>query len=358
MADLRNAAVGAPGTRRLLWTLTVLSLLLLSLVFLHIAYGRTVMSLPEVVSALFNWTEDAGSRHIVWNLRLPRVLIAMAAGAMLGLAGAILQIVLRNPLVEPGLIGVSAGSVLTIVLAVQLLPAASLSGGRLSLLAMLGGMLTVILIYVLNGRKGNSGPRLALTGIVVTSVLQSLTSLLLLKQQQGLASILLWNFGSLNGRVWTHWHTLWPWALALIVLALLLARRAAVLRFSDATAVGLGLPAGRTKLWLLLTAAALTAAAVSVVGAIGFIGLIGPHIAGRLVGGHPLRLFPVSALFSAVLLTAADWMGQSLTLTLALPGLEHRVSSLPVGAVTTLLGAPFFLYLLRHSLVHRRSGGS
>ncbi|MFS0723082.1 FecCD family ABC transporter permease [Paenibacillus sp. 1P07SE] len=355
MARLLGSGSGTFGTRRFLWTLAVLSVLLLSLVLLHLAFGRTVMSLPEVAGALLNLSEDPAGRHIVWNLRLPRVLIAIAAGAMLGLAGAILQIVLRNPLVEPGLIGVSAGAVLSMVLAMQLLPAASLSGNQLSFLAMAGGILTVLFIYLLNGWRGNSGARLALTGIVATSILQSLTSLLLLRQQQGLASILLWNFGSLNGRVWTHWHHLWPWGLTFVILALLLARRAAVLRFSDDTAVGLGLAAGRTKLMLLLVAAALTASAVSVVGAIGFIGLIGPHIAGRLVGGHPMRLFPVSALFSAALLTAADWAGQSVTLTLTLPGLEHRVSSLPVGAVTTLLGAPFFLYLLRHNFMNRRS---
>ena len=341
--------VKASARRRLLLVCGALITLALLLTLLHLTYGRSALSSADMWRALLGSSEDAGARHILWQLRLPRVLVGLLAGAMLGLAGAILQIVLRNPLVEPGLIGVSAGSVLAIVLAMQYAPTLLGSGWRLALLATVGGIGTTMALYALNGRKGNHGARLALTGIVATSILQALTSLMLLRQQQGLASILLWNFGSLNGRVWTHWQSMWPWGLTLIVLALLLARKAAVLRLGEEIASGLGLATGRARLQLLLVAAALTAAAVSVVGAIGFIGLIGPHIASRLVGGRPLTLFPVSALLSAVLLSGADWLSQSMTLTLAVSGLEHRVSSLPVGAVTTLLGAPFFLYLLRRS---------
>ncbi|MBE1554046.1 iron chelate uptake ABC transporter family permease subunit [Sporosarcina limicola] len=107
----------------------------------------------------------------------------------------------------------------------------------------------------------------------------------------------------------------------------------------------------RTRFILLIVASALTAASVSVVGAIGFIGLIGPHIAALLVGRRPIYLFPISALFAAFLLLASDWIGQSVTLRLPFPGMENNLTSLPVGAVTTLLGAPFFLYLLRKSFV-------
>ncbi|MBD2868473.1 iron ABC transporter permease [Paenibacillus sp. IB182493] len=316
-----------------------------------------MLSMEEVVKSLFNVTDNKGHRHIVWNLRLPRVLVAIAAGAMLGLAGAILQTVMRNPLIEPGLVGVSAGAVLSVVLAMHYWPQALLANGGISWIALLGGIVAVVMIYWLNGQRGNSASRLALTGVVATSILQSATSLLLLRKQEGLSSILLWNFGSLNGRVWDHWNHLWPWGLSLLLLSMLLARRASLLRLGEETAAGLGLSVNRTKLLLLLVAAALTAASVSVVGAIGFVGLIGPHIASQLVGKNPLLMFPASALLSAVLLTAADWAGQSVTLTLTLPGMQHHMSNLPVGAVTTLLGAPFFLYLLRKSLV-RKGGGS
>lgn len=353
MANRTSGTKGDSLRASYITVLVALAMLLAVMLVLHIAFGRTALSVAEVTQALFNVADDAGTRHIVWNLRLPRVLVAMAAGAMLGLAGALLQVVMRNPLVEPGLIGVSAGAVLFVVLAIHVWPNVGLTNRGLSWAALAGGMAAVVVIYLLNGRRGNSGARLALTGIVATSIIQSATSLLLLRKQEGLSSILLWNFGSLNGRVWTHWSHLWPWGLALFALAMLLARHASLLRLGDETAAGLGLAVNRMKLLLLLTAAALTAAAVSAVGAIGFIGLIGPHIAGRLVGSQPLRLFPASALVSAVLLTAADWAGQSITLTFALPGMEHHISSLPVGAVTTLLGAPFFLYLLRKTGVRK-----
>lgn len=338
---------------RFAYAIGILLAALAAIVLLHIALGRTTLSAEEAAKALFDLSDDKGQRHIVWNLRLPRVLVAIAAGAMLGLAGAIMQVVMRNPLIEPGLVGVSAGSVLSVVLAMHYMPHSLWTNGRLSLIALLGGVAAIVMIFLLNGNRRDGGARLALTGVVTTSVLQSATSLLLLRKQEGLSSIMLWNFGSLNGRSWAHWNHVWPWGLALLLLAMLLARQASLLRLGDAAAIGLGLAANRSKLLLLLTAAALTATSVSVVGAIGFIGLIGPHIAARLVGTNPLHLFPASALFSAVLLTAADWAGQSVTLTLALPGMEHHISSLPVGAVTTLLGAPFFLYLLRKALAKK-----
>lgn len=134
---------------------------------------------------------------------------------------------------------------------------------------------------------------------------------------------------------------------------MLYSRQAELLQLGDMTARGLGLAANRSRFILLVVASALTAASVSVVGAIGFIGLIGPHIAALLVGRRPIYLFPVSALLAAFLLLASDWIAQSITLRLSFPGMENHLTSLPVGAVTTLLGAPFFLYLLRKALVKK-----
>ncbi|OUS78439.1 ABC transporter permease [Paenibacillus sp. MY03] len=357
MAD--NKAIPGIGERsarhsRRFWIVTgVLLAVLTTLVLLHLAFGRTPLSLEEIMAALSGNGPD-GHRHIVWNLRLPRALVAMTAGGLLGLAGAILQVVMRNPLMEPGLIGVSAGAVLAVILTMQFSTAAIPINGRMPIVALGGALLSIGMLYMINGRTGGSGPRLALIGVVAASVLQAANSLLMLRQQEGLASILLWSFGSLNGRVWAHWNMIWPWALALVPCALLMARRAAVLQLGDETAVGLGLPLFRTRLLLLLLAAALTAVSVSAVGAIGFAGLIGPHIAAKLVGRHPVYLFPASVLLAGTLLIAADWIAGSATLSFSLPGMEHRVTSLPAGAVTTLLGAPFFLYLLRGSLAGKR----
>lgn len=336
----------------------LLSVLAVMVVF-HIALGKTVVAPGQVMKALLDQANDAGLRHIVWNLRLPRALIAIAAGLMLGLAGAILQVVLRNPLVEPGLVGATSGCVLFVVLWLLYAPVNYATPGTLPIVALCGGILSVAGVYFLNEHGRNGIARLALTGIVATAILQSVTSLLLLKNQQGLSSIFLWNFGSLNGRTWLHWNIVWPWALTLIPLSLLFARRANLLQLDDAAAIGLGLAVNRTRLVLLLLAAALTSAAVSIAGAIGFIGLIGPHIAARLVGSNPVRMFPISALFSAVLLVAADWVGQGIALQLLIPGMGNYAASLPVGAVTTLMGAPLFLYLLRKmQVISRGRSGS
>ncbi|QYR19303.1 iron ABC transporter permease [Paenibacillus sp. sptzw28] len=337
------------GTKFVVSTGILLTVLAVCII-LHIALGRVSLTPIEVIKSLLNHEVDYGQRHIVWNLRLPRVLIAIAAGLMLGTAGVILQVIVRNPLVEPGLIGASAGGVLFVVLWMIYAPSDISQNALLPFVALAGGVITVAAVYFLNGRKENSNANLALTGIIVTAILQSLTSLLLLKSQQGLSSIFLWTFGSLNGRVWIQWNILWPWALVGLTLAMAYARKAALLQLGDSVAAGLGLAVNRTRLILLIISSTLTAASVSVVGAIGFIGLIGPHMAALVVGRNPVYLFPASALFSAVLLVAADWIGQIITLRLPIPGMENHLTNLPVGAVTTLMGAPFFLFLLRRKL--------
>jgi iron complex transport system permease protein len=320
---------------------------------LHIGLGKTMLTPDEVIRALFRHDADEGFRHIVWNLRFPRALVAIAAGMMLGTAGAILQVIMRNPLVEPGLIGASSGAVLMAVLWISYAPNAWTEFIPLPFIALLGGLSAVMLVYAMNARQQGNGARLALLGVILTAILQSATSLLLLKNQQGLSTIFLWTFGSLNGRGWSSWSMLWPWAAIGLLLAMRYTREAEVLQLGDSTAQGLGLSVNRARFILLIIATALTAASVSVVGAIGFIGLIGPHIASLLVGKRPVYLFPVSALLAALLLLASDWIGQSLTLRLPFPGMENHVTSLPVGGVTTLLGAPFFLYLLRKALVKK-----
>jgi iron complex transport system permease protein len=157
--------------------------------------------------------------------------------------------------------------------------------------------------------------------------------------------ILIWVIGSLNGRVWEHWALLWPWACVSLPLGFLSAGLANVLHLGDEVAAGLGARLELGRVALLGVAALLTAGAVSVVGAVAFVGLIGPHLTRRLVGEDARRVFPLSALLSAVLLLAADIVAQGGPPLSILPGLAGV--QLPVGAVTALLGAPFFLYLVR-----------
>ncbi|ASA21586.1 FecCD family ABC transporter permease [Paenibacillus donghaensis] len=346
-------SMAATRGKRLTGTFFLLLLGIMLLFVLHIGLGKTVLTPEEVLRALFNHGGEEGFRHIVWNLRLPRALVAIAAGLMLGTAGAILQVVMRNPLVEPGLVGASSGAVLAAVLWISFASDTLVQAVPLTFVALIGGLGAVLLVIALNARHPGNGTRLALIGIIVTAILQSAVSLFLLQGQQGLSTIFLWTFGSLNGRGWSSWAMLWPWAVLGLFLSMVYAYQAELLQLGDTTATGLGLAVNRSRFMLLIIASGLTAASVSVVGAIGFIGLIGPHIASLLVGRKPLLLFPVSALFSAFLLLASDWLGQSITLRLPFPGMENHLTSLPVGAVTTLLGAPFFLFLLRKSLVKK-----
>jgi len=334
-------------SRRFVLIMLLTGVVLGGLFVLHIATGTVRLAPADVLAALRDQATDPVYRQIVWNLRLPRALVAVAAGAMLGLAGALLQALTRNPLAEPGLTGVSAGAVLLAVLWLTnqqrwtnslLLPA----------VALVGGMGAGLLVYGLSWNGRVEPLRLALIGVLVSAVLQSGTSLLLIRSPEALGGVLLWIIGSLNGRVWVHWNMIWPWAAVALPLGLACAGLANVLQLDDDIGRGLGLRIEWARALLLLVAALLTAGAVAVVGAIGFIGLIGPHIARRLIGDDARRVFLLSALLTAAILLGADVVAQGLTITPPFPTTTAR-AGLPVGAVTALLGAPFFLYLARKS---------
>lgn len=314
---------------------------------LHIGLGQVLLSPREVILALLNRHEELYHRQIVWDLRLPRALIALVAGAMLGLAGAILQAVTRNPLAEPGLLGVSAGSVLLLVVQITYFPSAASLSVRAPLYGLVGGILAVAVIYALGWSRKGDAIRFTVTGLLVSAFLSACTSLILLRHTEAIGSILLWTIGSLNGRVWVHWNTLLPWALATLPLGLMSAGLANALQLGDSVAQGVGLAVRPARAWLLFVAALLTAGAVSIVGAVGFIGLIGPHIARRLVGKDARRLFPFSALTASLLLLGSDMLSQGISIPLLYGTLS---ASLPVGAVTAFLGAPFFLYLARKQI--------
>lgn len=336
------------GQRRFLFYSGGAVLLLALLLVLHVGIGQVQLAPRAVVAALFNQPEQPFHRQIVWELRLPRGLIAAVTGAMLGLAGALLQVITRNPLAEPGLTGVAPGAVLLAVLWLVLGGDLAHASYTLPMVALVGGMAAGLLVYLLaRGRQGRTESiRLTLIGVLLGALLSAVTSLFLLLGSGALGSILTWLIGSLNGRVWVHWQLLWPWALVALPLGLACAGLANSLQLGDEVAAGLGLRVEWTKAGLLGVAALLTAGAVAVVGAVGFIGLLGPHLARRAVGSDARRLFPFSMLLAALLLLGADVIAQGLTFHPPFETTSYR-AGLPVGAVTALLGAPFFLWLLR-----------
>jgi iron complex transport system permease protein len=316
--------------------------LILVLVVAHVSIGTANITPKDVIDVLTGQRVDSVTYTIVYDLRLPRALVAMLAGAMLALAGAMMQTVTRNPLAEPDLTGAAAGAVFFAVLWLsrQMIGwNVSAPGVGVPAVAMVGSVLTGGAVYLMSrGRQRETNTiRLILTGVMVSAIFRALTSLVLLINQNAASGILLWIIGSLNGRTWTHWDTVWPWAVVTLPIGIGCAGIANALHLGDDVATGLGVRVERARLLLLFVAVLLTAAAVSVVGALGFLGLIAPHISRRLVGNDARRLFPLSAVLGSSLLLMADIVARGLT----------RVVDLPVGAVMALLGAPFLIYLLR-----------
>lgn len=330
------------------------ALVIAGLLVLHIVVGTVELTPAQVLKALLGQAEEVLHSQVVVGLRLPRALVAIVAGGVLGLAGALLQTVTRNPLAEPGLMGVSSGGVLAVVLGIVLLPGnlgQTIDAGLvLPLCALVGGMATGVLTYLLSWQRGSDPVRLVLTGVLVGGMCSAFTSILLLwADEYQMTRIIRWTIGSTSGRVWVHWHTIWPVAIVALPLGLLSAGLANALQLGDGVARGLGLRLEQVRLLLLFVSALLTAGAVAVVGNIGFIGLIGPHISRRVVGSDTRRLFPLSVAVSAILLLASDIIARTVTIGWVggLTGLAvPENAGLPVGAVTALLGAPFFLYLL------------
>ena len=314
-------------------------LIVAALLVLHISVGTVDVSPGDVVNVLTGQQTAELTHTVVWELRLPRALVAICAGAMLALAGAILQSLTGNPLAEPDLTGASAGGVLFAVLWLsrQLVGwSTAPPSAEVALIALLGAMASGGLVYALSWQRRTSAVRLVLTGVLVATIMRALTSLVLLRNQNAIGGIVLWIIGSLNGRTWTHWDAIWPWALVGLPLGLVCAGAANGLQLGDDIAAGLGMRVERVRALLLFVAVLLTAGAVSVVGALAFLGLIAPHLARRIAGDDARRVFPLSAVMGAILLLVADIVSRSVA----------QPNELPVGALMSLLGAPFLMFLL------------
>ncbi len=318
---------------RLLLPLLILAALLTFLASLLI--GPAAIGLSEIPASLL--TGDAGTAALIlWEIRLPRALLALTIGATLGLAGAALQGFLRNPLAEPGLIGVSASASLGAVLAFHT-GLAGLFALALPLGGMAGAGLGVLVVQMLAGRGGGA-LTLILAGIAVTSFAAALTSLTLNLAPNPFAAleIMFWLMGSLADRSFEHvWLSLPFMLLGWLLLATSgRALDALTLGEDAARTLGVGLRAVRRR--IVLGTALAVGAATSVAGAIGFVGLVVPHLLRPLVGHRPGALLPASALGGAVLTLAAD-----IAVRLLSPGRE-----LQLGVLTALVGAPFFLLLV------------
>lgn len=313
--------------------LLLLAGVLAVLMLLALTIGSADYSLRQILDVvLYDGQEPV--RVVVYNLRLPRLLLAVAVGACLAVAGALLQAVMRNPLADPGIIGVSAGAA-TAATTVLLLYPAMLSA--VPLFAFGGASLACVLIYVLAWRGGVDPVRIILSGVAINTVLGAYTAFLQMLNSDNLSGVLAFMNGSLSGSTWDEVQVVAAYAAVGLALAFCCIKSANILQLGDEMAASLGVNVSRVRIFLSAVAAFLAAATVAVAGMIGFIGLVVPHIARMLVGSDYKALLPVSTLLGAALLLAADTLGRTLV-----SGME-----IPVGIVMAATGGPFFLYMLR-----------
>ncbi len=320
-----------------------LGLLLVLAVFLSLLVGAVdiapsslLHTLQELVTAPANaWSVDA---VIVWRLRLPRALLAAAVGAALAMAGAVMQGLLHNSLADSFVLGVSSGASLGAALAMLLgLRFTFLGLGAVTPLAFVGAILALVAVLMIARRvAGKSTAGLLLAGIAMNSALSAIVSFLVLLSRERINPLLFWLMGGFSGRGWNHFLLMLPYVLLGFAIAYSYYRYLTAISLGDAAAHHLGVDVGKVRLLLLAVAALLTAAAVSVSGMIGFVGLMTPHFARMLVGQHYRRLLPTSAVCGAVFLTFADLVAR----------VVMRPQELPVGIITALCGGPFFLWLL------------
>ena len=311
----------------------VLLILLAVLCLLSIAVGSAGYSILEILDAVFR-EEKSPIKTIVVNLRLPRVILAILIGASLAAAGALLQSVMRNPLADPGTIGVSAGAGTAATTILLLFPNLTAS---VPLFAFGGAALACVLIYTMAWKEGVDPTRIILSGVAINSVLGAYNSLLQLMNSDSLEGVLAFMNGSLSGRSWYQVRLLSVYAAVGLILAFLCIKSANALQLGDEMAKSLGVKVNGSRVLLSGVAAFLAASTVSVAGMIGFVGLVVPHIARILVGSDYKAMLPTSVVLGAVVLLAADTVGRTIV-----PGME-----IPVGIVMAVCGGPFFLYLLR-----------
>ncbi len=287
---------------------------------------------------------DTIADTIVWDIRLPRTVLAVLVGAALAASGGVMQGFFQNPMADPYIVGISAGAALGATAAFALnLDIWFFGLNAVSIAAFACALIVTFLVYMLSRRGGRVvSTTLLLTGIAIGSVATSFTSFLLVMGGEDQRRILFWLMGSLSARRWDHVYMLFPYVVVGMTVVLFFARDLNVLLLGDEQAAQLGVRVERVKIILLAAASCLAAAAVCVSGIIGFVGLLVPHLVRLIVGPDYRILIPMSALAGGLLLILADIVART----------AMAPAEMPIGILTTLLGGPFFLYLL-----HRRRGG-
>ncbi|WP_042168617.1 FecCD family ABC transporter permease [Paenibacillus gorillae] len=317
----------------------LLFVLLAAGAFLSLNMGKMSLRPLEVVQVLFG-QGPADHQLIVFKFRLPRIVLAAIVGFGMAISGAVMQALLRNDLADPGMLGVSAGSGLMVLLFITTVGIQGMaSAALLPLLAFGGGLLAAFLIYLLAYRRNHapSSTRLVLTGVAMNVGLSALTLFLTLKLDEDKYEFAQrWQAGYLWGDKWYYIGLLLPWVIFLFIYIITHSRTLNTLELGYEISTGLGVAVKRKFILLAVAAVAIASGCVALGGSIFFIGLISPHVARRLVGPDYRLLLPASGLTGALLLLAADTIARTVSFK----------ADIPAGIIVTMLSVPYFLFLL------------
>ncbi|WP_435892172.1 FecCD family ABC transporter permease [Peribacillus simplex] len=308
-------------------------------VLISLNTGTLRISPLKIIQTLFG-NGDFKSSTVLFDYRMPRILITMLAGVGLGISGAILQGLSRNPLADPGILGLHAGASFGLIIFVTYFHSLDEKASILiPLFTFLGGVLTAFLIVLLayDRYKGILPIRLILIGIAISAGFSAITLFLSLRLDEETYSFASrWLVGNVWGRDWIHVIALFPWILILAPYAYFKSNTLNALSLGEEVAAGLGVSVQKQRLLMLVTAVGLSCASVAMAGGIGFIGLVAPHLARRLVGPMYQHFLPVAGLIGLIILVLADTIGRSI----------FHPNAIPAGIVVAAIGAPYFLYLL------------
>lgn len=313
----------------------ILALIILTIIsfFLSLGNGAVKLNPSEILDAIF-FQDDSLNHQIVWNVRLPRTIVAGLVGICLSLSGAILQGIMRNPLASPNIIGVSSGAGLASLIILIIFPQYYYLA---PIGAFIGALSATLFIYFLSWKEGVLPSRLILAGVAVSSFLSAGSNAIMTFFPEKVSGVINFMVGGLSAVMWSDVKIILPYAIFGVIILGFLPSKLNILSLGDEVAIGLGLRVERTRFIFIIISSLLAGAAVSVVGLLGFVGLIVPHMARLFLGSDYRYLFPGSIFLGASILMLCDTIARTI----------FAPVEIPVGIIMSGLGAPFFLYLLR-----------
>jgi iron complex transport system permease protein len=302
-----------------------------------IGLGSVTIAVPDIVKTLFSSAFSDVNDTIIWNIRLPRVLLAMIIGANIAISGALLQAVMGNPLADPGLTGVTSGAAVCVLMIMLAAPEYT---QFIPLAAFIGGLIAATIVYALAWRRNGISPiTIILSGVAVNALCGGVVGYLSIMYSDRLPAAVQWLNGSLAAKGNSALFMVLPYAIVGWILSIFAIRKANVIRMGDQVAMNLGENVNRIRILLSLLAVFLAAISVAAIGMIGFVGLVVPHMARLLVGSNYKYLLPMSMALGALVLLLADTGGRTLFSPL----------EIPAGILMAVIGGPYFLYLMRRS---------